>query len=202
MAKQTETSAVEAQQEVAATTDTNGNATEASSQPGNNSSSEAVPKRNYRAIARVQGALVVDDDKLFIVTDGDGTWFPVLGVRPHRLPLKLIALLPDERKGLFGFWPQEEEGVIIASFSHPETYTQHENGPLPDEMLLSGKVQSCRADSFVVRIKRNKDSWRGNRWFKSSSVTVSSTPPPAIQTGQWAELKLQRSGSEWILPDT
>ena len=159
-------------------------------------------QKKYQAIARVQGELIADSQKLFIVADGDSARFAVVGIRPGKLSLKLIALLPEERKGLFSFWPQEDGGVVIASFCEPENYIQHGFGPHLDEMLLSGKIKSCHTDKFVVHIKRNKGSGRGNRGFKGTSITVSSAPPSTLQSGQWADLKLQRSGNQWILPDS
>lgn len=165
-------------------------------------SPEQEEQKNYQAIARVQGALVADEQKLFIVTDGDGARFPVLGIRPGKLSLKLIALLPEERKGLFSFWPQDDDGVVVSSFCGLENYVQQAYGPLPDQMLLSGKTKSCHTDRFVVRVKRNKGSGRGDRWFKGMSITVSSAPPHTLQPGQWVKLALQRSGSQWVLPES
>ena len=159
-------------------------------------------QKKYQAIARVQGELIADGQKLFIVADGDGARFAVIGIRPGKLSLKLVTLLPEERRGLFGFWPQEDNGVVIASFCEPENYIQHGFGPHLDEMLLSGRIKSCHTDKFVVLIKRNKGNGRGNQWFKGTSITVSSAPPSTLQSGQWADLKLQRSGSQWVLPDS
>ena len=165
-------------------------------------SSPDEKQKKYKAIARVQGKLVADSQKLFIVTDRDSARFAVVGIRPGKLSLKLITLLPEEREGLFSFWPQEDDGVVIASFCEPENYVQHDFGPCPDEMLLSGKIKSCHTDKFVVHIKRNKGSGRGNRRFKGTSITVSGAPPNTLQSGQWTDLKLQRSGNQWVLPDS
>ena len=78
MAKQTETSTVEGQPGVAtvaaatATPETNRNAAEASSLPDIDSLSEAALRRNYRAIARVQGALVVDNGSYLLLPMAHG----------------------------------------------------------------------------------------------------------------------------------
>ena len=154
-------------------------------------------KRNYQAIARVKGAIVAEGKHLFVTTDSDGTRFSVSGIRPDKLPVKLIALLPEERKGFIGFWPRADESVVIASFSIPENYVPNSFSPQMDEMLLSGKIKSCYPDRFIVSVKRN----RGVRKSKGMDITVSSTPPESLQSGQWVDLKLQRSGSQWVLPD-
>lgn len=157
-------------------------------------------QKKYRAIARVQGTLVADGSALSILTD-DGAQFPVESIKPGKLSVRLIALLPEDRKGLFSFWPRGDDGIVIASFCDHKKYVQHDFSPLPDEMLLTGSIVSCQADNFVVRVKRNKGSGRGYHWFKGMSVTVSSPPPTGWHSGQWVDLNLQRSGSQWLLPD-
>lgn len=207
MAKQLETGADDRPQTGASEVEAgiqnaNENPAANSAQLSGDRSPEQQEPKNYQAIARVQGALVTDEQKLFIVTDDDGARFPVLGIRPGKLSLKLIALLPEDRKGLFSFWPQDDDGVVISSFCTPENYVQQAFGPLPNQMLLSGEIKSCHADKFVVRVKRNKGSGRGDRWFKGMSITVSSTPPHTLQPGQWIKLALQRSGGQWVLPES
>ena len=162
------------------------------------SSSPQNEKRTYyQAIARVKGAIVAEGNHLFVTTDSDGVQFPVSGIKPNKLPVKLVALLPEERKGFIGFWPRADESVVIASLSTPEDYVPNDFSPQIDEMLLSGKLKSCHPDKFVVSVRRN----RGARKSKSVDITVSSTPPDSLQSGQWVDLKLQRSGKQWVLPD-
>lgn len=208
MAKQLETNAMDKKQkgisdaEVISPSTNEAPLEDAISLADTGSSLAQKEQKKYQAIARVQGELIADSQELFIVTYGDGTRFPVVGIRQGKLSLKLVALLPEERKGLFSFWPRDDDGIVIASFCEPENYIQQGFGPRLDEMLLSGKIKSCHTDKFVVHIKRNKDSGRGSRWFKGTSITVSSTPPSTLQSGQWVDLKLQRRGSQWVLPDS
>jgi len=206
MVKQLETNAVDKQQKGVSDAKTtsqskDGASIETTIPVADASSLPDERQKKYQAVARVQGKLIADSQKLFIVADGDGARFAVVGIRPGKLSLKLIALLPEEREGLFGFWPQEDDGVVIASFCEPENYVQHGSGPCIDEMLLSGKIKSCHTDKFVVLIKRNKGSGRGKQRAKGTSITVSSAPPSTLQSGQWADLKLKRSGSQWVLLD-
>lgn len=154
-------------------------------------------KTYYQAIARVKGAIVAEGKHLFVTTDSDGVQFPVSGIKPNKLPMKLVALLPEERKGFIGFWPRADGSIVIASFSTPDDYVPNAFSPQTDEMLLSGKLKSCHSDRFIVSVKRN----RGARKSKSIDITVSSTPPESLQSGQWVDLRLQRSGRQWVLPD-
>lgn len=164
-------------------------------------SSSEQEERMYIAIARVQGRLVGEGEKLFVVVDSDNTRFPVSGVRPGKVSIKLILMSPEERKGLISFWPRSNGSVIVASLISPEVHAQSPHDPQPDEMRLSGKVKSCHPDRFTVQIRKNRGNGRGNHKFVGTVVTVSSSPPSSIQAGQWVDLKLQRSGNQWLLPE-
>lgn len=175
-----------------------------SSGTGQTSKQESSIKREermYIAIARVRGELVGEDEKLFIVTDDDSTKFTVTGIRPGKLAIRLIAMSQEERKGLISFWPRSDGSVVIASLISSEKYAHSPHTPQPNEMLLSGKVKRCHSDKFTVQVRKNKGNGRGNRKFIGTVVTVSSSAPPSIQVGQWVDLKLQRSGGQWLLPE-
>lgn len=159
------------------------------------------PQKQYVAIARIQGKLVGKDNELFVVTDGDNTRFAVSGIRPGKLPVRLIATPEKKRRGVISFWPRSDGSVVVASLIDSEEYTKFCHSPQPDEMLLSGTVKSCHTDKFTVQIKKNKTSGRSSKKFKGTVVTVSSAPPNSIQCGQWADLKLQRDRNRWLLSE-
>ena len=152
----------------------------------------------FMAIARVRGALVAEGNKLLLVATDDGARFPVRGVCAGWLTIRLLTLEPAARVGLFSFWPSTNGEITLAAFHNDTTEwkPQTAGSPHPDQLLVTGKIESIDDLSFTLKVGRNRPT-KGPQY---TLVQIASPPLPTWRCGQWLELCCLKKGTDWVLP--
>ena len=151
---------------------------------------QSLPPRLFKAVLRLEGQLLVEDKQLLFETSDDQTRFVVSSVPNGKAAVKLLLLEASERHGVLGFWPRSDGSLHLSALSSPEHYVPTGGGPEPNEMLLSGRVSACEADSFTVKVKRNYDPKANGLYFKKMLIIVSSPVPEGVKPGHWIDLRL------------
>jgi hypothetical protein len=153
----------------------------------------------FTAIARLHGSLIAEDNQLILVATDDGARFRVQAVRPGSLTMQLLTLEPIARIGLFGFWPTSKGDIILSAFLHHDnldSWVPNPSSPQPDELIVSGMLESIEDHSFTLKVGRNRRT-KGPQY---TFILISSPPLEAWQCGQWLQLLCQRQGTSWQLP--
>jgi len=152
----------------------------------------------FTAIARIHGSLVAEGNQLLLVATDDDARFPVRGVCAGWLTIRLLTLEPAARVGLFSFWPSTNGEITLAA-SHDDSteWKPQTAGSLhPNQLLVAGHLESMNDLSFTLKVGRN----RPTKGLQYTLVQIASPPVPDWHCGQWLELRCQRKGHTWVLP--
>ena len=153
-------------------------------------------QKQFIAIACVHGSLVTEDNRLWLVATDDGARFPVKAVSHSYLAVRLLILEPDARVGFFLFWPAAKGHIALAAFHEDNTFAQYPETPLPNQLVIAGILESFDDHSFMLKVGRN----RPTKGAQHSFIQINSPPPNGSHCGQWLQLRCQRQGTGWHLP--
>lgn len=158
--------------------------------------SSAKPKPHFLALARVQGRVSSEGQKLFITTS-DGARLPISGFGPKQGTLiRMFAADVKNQDAVYSIWPASGGTYTICAFhDDPASFTPAEGTPDVDQMFISAKLSEIDGSSFCVKVGRNRKVRKGQT-FKSD-FCVSSSPAEGWEAGQWVTLECSRSAEQW-----
>lgn len=152
----------------------------------------------FLALARVQGRLVSEGQRLFIQTP-DGARLSVTGFGPKQGTLiRMFTSDVKDRDAVYSLWPAFEGSYTISAYhDDPASFEPAEGTPDLDQMFIRAKIVEMAEDSFCVEIGRNQKPRKGQS-FKSN-FRVSSPPPEEWEVGQRVDFECDRAADKWRL---